>query len=109
MSRDATGVPAASCYLTLLPGKRLDRRPWHISRDVPLPVRRFQICRLHQRIDVGYLIHTLLLCHSHAVASLRSDHIGFGVHLGPPRDSQIAGPLAGRDPMRAILTPPWPE
>jgi hypothetical protein len=109
MSRDAAGVPAASRYLILLPGKGLQGRPRHISRDVPLPVRRLEICRLHQRIDVGNLIHTLLLRHSHAVASFRSDHTGFGTHLGPPGYKQIAGPTAGRDPLAAILTPPCLE
>src|SRR5690242_20913832 len=99
-----------SRYFWSFLGKRFYRRPRHISRDVPLPVRRLEICRLHQRIDVGNLIHTLLLSHGHAVASLRSDHIGFGVHLGPPCYRQIAGPLAKwGDPIAAIFTLPGPE
>src|SRR4029077_4118871 len=96
------------CFLLFL-SKGLKRRPWHISRDVPLSVRRFEVCRLHQRINVGNLKHTLLLSHSYVVASFRCDHIGLGTHPSPPGYWQIAGPLAGRYPIAAILTPPCLE
>jgi hypothetical protein len=41
--------------------KKLQRRPRHIPGDAPLSVCGFEVCRLHQRVDVRNLKHTFLL------------------------------------------------
>ena len=61
--------------------ERLQRSPWHIARDVALPVRQFQIGRLHQRVDVGNLKHTFLRRHRDVIASFRIRRTGSDIHL----------------------------
>src|ERR1700682_5894169 len=71
---------AESLDFSLLLIDQLQRSPRHIPRDVAQPIRRFEICRLHQRVDVGHLKHTVLLSNSHTIASFWGRHAGSGIH-----------------------------
>src|ERR1700704_1032559 len=72
---------AESLDLSLLLVDKLQRSPRHIPRDVAQPIRRFEVCRLHERIDVGNFKHTLLPGNTHTVASLWDRHAGSCIHL----------------------------
>jgi hypothetical protein len=60
--------------------KKLQRRPRHIPGDAPLSVCGFEVCRLHERVDVGNLKYTFLLGYAYAVAPLRDRPFVFGDH-----------------------------
>src|ERR1700687_4616268 len=72
---------AESLDFSLLLIDQLQRSPRHIPRDVAQPIRRFEICRLHERVDVGHFKHTVLLSNGHTIASFWGRHAGSGIHL----------------------------
>src|SRR6266481_7322558 len=96
---------AGSLDFGLLLIDKPQRSPWHIPRDVAQPIRRFEVCRLHERIDVGNFKHTLLLGNTHTVASFWGRHAGSCIHL-VLQSSALARTDCpqGRD-IAAILTP----
>src|SRR5437879_11968093 len=96
---------AESLDFSLLLVDKLQRSPRHIPRDVAQPIRRFEVCRLHERIDVGNFKHTLLPGNTHRVASLWDRHAGSCIHL-VLQSSALARTdcLKGRA-IAAILTP----
>src|SRR5712672_1627550 len=77
-------LPATSQNFNLLPIEKLERRPRYISRDVAVSIRRFEVCRLHERVDVNNFKNTFLFGHANAVASLRNRPSIFGYHLVSP-------------------------
>jgi hypothetical protein len=84
--------------------RKPQRSPRHVPRNVALPIGRFEVGRLHERVDVGNLKHTLLLDNSHTVATLWRDHAGSGIHFGPPVNGSFANCLPPGKGITGILT-----
>src|SRR6266853_522384 len=84
---------------------KLQRSPRHIPRDVARSIRGFEVCRLHKRVNIGYLIHTLLLCNSHTIAPLWGYHAGSGIHLFLQLSALARTTCHLRRGIAAILTP----
>src|SRR5712692_7391115 len=65
----------------LLLNEKLQRSPRYIPSDVALSASRFDVCHLHERVDVNNFKYTFLLGNAHAGASLRDGPTVFGNHL----------------------------
>ena len=65
----------------LFPIRKLQRCPRYIPHDVAQSIRRLEVCRLHERVDVNDFKHTLLMGRANAVASFRDGPSVFGNHL----------------------------
>src|SRR5467141_3261741 len=66
---------------SLFPIRKLQRCPRYIPHDVAQSIRRLEVCRLHERVDVNDFKHTLLMGRANAVASFRDCPSVFGNHL----------------------------
>src|SRR6267142_6772895 len=66
---------------SLFPIRKLQRCPRYIPHDVAQSIRRLDVCRLHERVDVNDFKHTFLMGRANAVASFRDGPSVFGNHL----------------------------
>src|SRR5882762_5267475 len=66
---------------SLFPIRKLQRCPRYIPHDVAQSIRRLEVCRLHERVDVNDFKHTFLMGRANAVASFRDGPSVFGNHL----------------------------
>src|SRR5882762_1377050 len=73
-----------STNFSLFPIRKLQRCPRYIPHDVAQSIRRLEVCRLHERVDVNDFKHTLLMGRANAVASFRDGPSVFGNHFDSP-------------------------
>src|SRR6267143_3056320 len=71
---------------SLFPIRKLQRCPRYIPHDVAQSIRRLEVCRLHERVDVNDFKHTFLMGRANAVASFRDGPSVFGNHFDSPFD-----------------------
>src|SRR6266478_3947733 len=69
---------------SLFPIRKLQRCPRYIPHDVAQSIRRLEVCRLHERVDVNDFKHTFLMGRANAVASFRDCPSVFGNHFDSP-------------------------